>query len=456
MSYSQNKLGEMPIGRLMISMSVPMMISMFVQALYNIIDSVFVAKLCEEALTAVALSFPVQNAMTAFGVGTGVGISAMISRALGAGDSSRACKAANVQIFLDLFFSIMFAFLSLLFARNFFAWQTDVASIIGYGTQYLRIVCICSAGNFFAQGFEKLLIATGNAASAMISQTVGAVLNIILDPILIFGLGPIPALGIRGAAVATVLGQLASAVCAFCLCLKYAAPLRFDLRQMLPTLRLLKDVYSIGLAAMITLGLDSIMGYGMNWIFLSFSTTAATVFGIWLRLQNFAFMPVFGMNSGNLAIYSYNRGAGRIDRVFATMRLAITVGFCITASVTVLYECIPIPLLRLFNASDYMMGIGVTALRTCAISLSFGAISIMISAACQLLGHPDFMLVINFGRQAVFQICAAWLLSHFGRLELVWFAPLIAELLAITLAVLCCRTVIRELKQEANKSVLEQ
>ena len=446
---SQDKLGTMPIGKLLVTMSVPMMISMFIQALYNVVDSMFVARLSEDALTAVSMAFPIQNVMIALAVGTGVGVNALVSRSLGEGNLRRAEKAANVQMFLDLCYAVLSILVGVFFARTYFTNQTDVASIIDYGEQYVAIICIWSLGMYLAQGWEKLLIATGNATPSMISQALGAVVNIILDPVLIFGLGPFPALGVRGAAIATVIGQYAAAVCALIFNLRRNTATRFDLRQMLPDLKILKFIYAVGLPSMLIVGLSAVMSYAMNGIFLTFSTTATAVFGIWLKLQSFGFMPVFGMNNGTIAIYSYNYGAGRTDRLFKTLRLSLIVGFLITTAVAILYICIPNALLSLFDASDYMRSIGVTAVRICALSMPFGAITVILSSPFQSVGRAPLSLLINICRQLVFQVAAAWVLSRFGRLEIVWFAPLIAEALTMCIAAVLCRRVMSDVRREA-------
>ena len=449
MNPAQNKLGQMPIGKLLVTMSVPMMISMFIQALYNVVDSIFVAQLSEAALTAVSLAFPLQNIMIAVAVGTGVGINALISRSLGEGNFRRAEKAANVQVFLDLAYTVITILVGIFFARSYFSNQTDSLAIIEQGEQYVSIVCLWSLGLFMGQGFEKLLIATGNATPSMIAQGLGAVVNIILDPVFIFGLGPIPALGIRGAAIATVIGQFAAAICAFILCLTRITELKFHFNQMLPDFKILKFIYAVGIPSMITIGLNTAMSYCINNILLTFSTTAAAVFGIWLKLQSFGFMPVFGMNNGTLAIYSYNYGAKKIDRVFQTMRLAMIISIVISLSVTALYVAIPGTLLKLFNASDYMLSIGVTAVRLCALSMVFGAICVIISSACQSFGRARYTLFINICRQVLFQVVAAWVLSRFGKLELVWLAPLIGEALCMFVALHLNKKVRTMLKTEA-------
>ena len=443
---AQEKLGTMPIGKLLVTMSVPMMISMFIQALYNAVDSMFVARLSEDALTAVSLALPVQNIMIALAVGTGVGVNALVSRSLGEGNRERAEKAANVQVFIDLVYALLCVVLGLLFSRRFFETQTDVESIVAYGAQYVSVITVFSLGMFQAQGLEKLLIATGNATPSMISQALGAILNIILDPIFIFTFG----LGVRGAAIATVIGQFAAAVCALVFNLKRNTATRFSLRKMLPDLRILGNIYAVGFPSMITVGLHAVTGYLLNGIYLSFSTTATAVYGVWIKLQSFGFMPVFGMNNGTLAIYSYNYGARKLDRLFRTLRLSMLVGAAITLAVTVLYELIPVPLLRLFNASDYMLSIGVIAVRLCALSMAFGAVTVIITSSFQALGRSRFALMINILRQVVLQVAVAWVLSRFGRLELVWFSPLISEVLTLCVAAVLCRSVMAKVRAEGE------
>lgn len=444
---SQNKLGEMPIGRLLLVMSVPMMISMFIQALYNVVDSIFVAKISEDALTAVSLAFPLQNLMSAIAVGTGVGVNALVARSLGERRRDRAEKAANVQVFLSLCYTLVFLLVGLLLARTYYTTQTDVESIVDYGEAYVSIVCCGCIGVFYSQNFEKLLVAVGSSTLSMVSQAAGALINIVLDPVLIFGLGPFPVMGVRGAAVATVIAQVSSALIALAFNLKCNRATRFRLRAMLPDGPIVRGIYAVGLPSMLTIGLSSIMSYCMNRIFLGFSTTAAAVFGIWLKLQSFGFMPVFGMNNGTIAIYSYNYGAGKTERVFRTLRLALIVGALITAAVSLLYERFPEGLLRLFSASDNMMGIGRPAVRICAASLPFGACSIIMAAACQSLGKPQYSLLINISRQLALQVTAAWLLSLTGRLTLVWVAPLCAEVLTLALAIVMCGRVMGRLRR---------
>lgn len=437
----------MPIGPLLIKMSVPMMVSMLVQALYNIVDSMFVARISENALTAVSLAFPIQMVMGAIAVGTGVGTNAFVSRSLGMRDIEGAEKAANVQIFLSAVYTIVFMVIGFFGVRRFFESQTDITEIVDYGTEYLTIVCICCFGAFFCQNFEKLLVAIGNSAASMVAQASGAIFNMIFDWLLIFGIGPFPEMGIRGAAVATVLGQLLAAVIAFVLCLKNEPGIKFSIKKMMPDPKVIKNIYAVGVPSMITVGLNSLMSFSMNQILLGFSTTATAVFGVWLKLQSFGFMPVYGMNNGTIAIYSYNFGAGNIDRVKKTLRLALVVGFIVTLSVMLLYELIPASLFAMFDASDTMLSIGIPALRLLSISLPIGAISIILSSSLQTLGKSHYSLFVNLCRQFFILLPAAWLLSLSGKLGMVWFCCAIAESLSLVISIFLSRSVYRMLDE---------
>lgn len=448
MEKKDNILGTMPIAPLLIKMSVPMMISKFVQALYNIVDSMFVARISESALTAVSLAFPVQMIMSAIAVGTGVGVNACVSRSLGKGDMESAERAANVQIFLSAAYTLVFMLLGFFGVRAFFEAQTDAADIIDYGSDYLSIVCSCCIGCFFCQNFEKLLVAVGSSARSMLAQLSGAVFNIIFDWLLIFGVGPFPEMGIRGAALATVLGQLLSAAVALFFTLRCGCGIRFRLSKMLPRADILRGIYSVGVPSMMTIGLNSLMSFAMNQIMLAFSTTAAAVFGVWLKLQSFGFMPVFGMNNGTIAIFSYNYGAGRPDRVRSTLRLALILGFSVTTAVSIGYELVPAALLSLFDAGDAMMEIGMNAIRLCCLSMPFGALSIILSSSFQSLGRAPCSLFVNLCRQVLFMLPAAWLLSLSGKLSLVWLAPLAAEALTLVVAVFIARRVYTVLAHE--------
>lgn len=449
-AQSQNKLGVMPVGKLLAVMSLPMMLSMLVQALYNAVDAMFVARLSEEALTAVSLAFPFQNTMIAVGVGSGIGVSAIVSRHLGRGDPAAAERTANVQNFLSIGYSLVFALLGGLFARRFFLLQTGEGRIVEYGTTYLSICSLFCLGMFFGQNWEKLLTAAGNSVQSMICQAAGAVVNIILDPVLIFGLGPFPRLEVAGAAWATVIGQVVAALMAYFFCRKYNRAIRFRLRQMLPSLPIVREICSIGIPSALTVFLGSAITYGMNAIVLPFSTTAAAVFGVWIKLQYFAFMPVFGMNNGTIAIYSYNFGSGRLDRVKATLRLALLVCAGVNLLAGAVYALFPGTMLGLFHASEGMLAMGIPALRICALSLVFGGFSVLCSSSFQSLGYSGLTLLVSICRQVVFSLPLAWLLSRTGILERVWLAIPISEAAAALLTFLLCRFVLRKAEEKVT------
>lgn len=449
MEQQENRLGTMPIGRLLLVMSVPMMVSFFIQALYNMVDSIFVAKISENALTAVSIAFPMQNIITAIGVGTGVGVNALVPRYLGQGRQRDAEKIANVAVFLSACYCLLFVLVGLFVVGPYYRMQTNVPEIVDGGIQYLSIVCIVSFGAFFGQNFEKLLVATGNSFHSMISQASGAIFNILFDPLLIFGIGPFPKMGIRGAAVATVLGQIFAAVIAFLLAMKRQNAVRIHFGAMLPDKRSLKDIYSVGLPSILTVGLSSAMSFFLNQIFLAFSTTATAVFGIWLKLQNFCYMPVFGLNNGTIPMISYNYGAGRMDRVHKTIRLALTVALILMLVLLVVFELFPAALLTLFSASETMFSIGTVALRFCCLSLPFGAAAVILSSSFQSLGRSRYTLFVNLGRQLVFIVPIAWVLSFTGQLALVWLAVPLAEALSLLLALFLRRRLNRMLEEQA-------
>ena len=427
MENSQNKLGVMPIGKLLMVMSVPMMISMFIQALYNVVDSMFVAKISEEALAAVGIAFPLQNVAIAIGVGTGVGITALVPRSLGSGDYETANRAANVQNFLCICYSLVFVVIGLAFARPYYTMQTDDPAIIEAGVDYVRIVCAVSVGVFFGQGLEKLLVASGYSALSMICQASGAIINIVLDPILIFGLGPIPAMGVKGAAIATVAGQIFASALALFFNLTKNKTIRFSLKDMVPNIKTLKAIYAVGIPSMLTVGLSTVMSYCMNQIFLAVGTTATAAFGIWVKLQSFGFMPVYGLNNGSIAILAFNRGAKKYDRVRKTLKLASIIGVCVSSLVMVFYIAAARPLLGLFSASENMYAIGMAAVRICALSLPFGAYTVILSSSFQSLGNPRNTFLVNMCRQLIILVPIAWLLSLIGDVRYIWAAFPVAD-----------------------------
>lgn len=441
-----NKLATMPMGKLLVSMSLPMMVSFFIQALYNIVDSMFVAKLSEEALTAVSLAFPVQQVITAIGVGTGVGTNAMVPRYLGQGEPRKANLVANTAAFLSICYSIVFCILGLTVIGPYYQVQTDVAGIADGGTTYLTIIVCASAGVFFGQIFEKLLVCNGYPTLAMLSQASGALFNLVFDPLLIFGLGPFPRMGIAGAAWATVLGQLLGALIAFVLNLKKNPNIQFRWSLLRPN-GMVVPILSVGFPSMITMGLSSATTFCVNQILLLYSTTATAVYGIWMKLQNFCYMPVFGMNNGMVPILSYNLGNKRYGRIREAIRLAVISILGMMMVLCVVFELIPDKVLAMFSASETMMGIGLVALRWCCCALPFGALCVILSTSMQALGYARWTLLINILRQFVLLVVlfgSLHLLFH--DLDVLWTAVPLAECVSCLLAVCLSRRMLEKLK----------
>ena len=431
----ENKMGVLPEGRLLAGMAVPMMISMLVQALYNVVDSVFVAQLSEDALNAVSLAFPLQNLMIAFGGGTAVGINALLSRSLGEKRQDMADKAANTGIFLALCNFAVFAVIGLLFSRTFFRLQAGGEEVIvEYGTQYASICLGCSIGIFSQFCFERLLQSTGRTALAMCTQLLGAVTNIILDPILIFGLLGAPRLEVAGAAIATVAGQILAACAAIVLNLKKNPDIHIIPREIRWNRIVAAEIYRVGFPSIVMQSISSIMTFGMNKILFTFTKTATAVFGAYFKLQSFIFMPVFGLNNGMVPIISYNYGAARLDRVRKTVKLTVCTAVCIMTCGFALFQLIPGTLLSFFNASGDMLSIGRLALRIISVHFPLAGFAIIAGSVCQAIGNPLYSLTISVCRQLVVLLPAAWLLAQTGRLELVWLAFPAAEIVSVTLS----------------------
>ena len=430
---TENKMGTQPVGRLLAGMAIPMMISMLVQALYNIVDSVFVSRLSENALTAVSLAFPLQNLMIAVCAGTTVGMNALLSRSLGAKEQERADRAANTGIFLALASFVVFAIVGALFSRTFFLLQTDVPEIVDYGTDYARVCLCCSIGLFCQFTFERLLQSTGRTHLSMCTQILGAVTNIVLDPILIFGLLGFPRLEVMGAAVATVVGQCLAAVAALILNLKKNPDIHIRPRHIRWHGATVKNIYRIGLPSIVMQCIGSVMVFGVNRILISFTTTATAVFGAYFKLQSFIFMPCFGLNNAMVPIVSYNYGAQKFDRVRKTVRLTVFTAIGIMCVGCALFELIPETLLGMFSPTDEMLSIGRVALRIIGVHFPLAGFSIIAGSACQALGKPIYALINSVCRQIIVLLPAAYLLSLTGRLELVWLAFPIAEVVSVIL-----------------------
>lgn len=429
-------MGVMPVKKLIVTMSLPMMISMLVQALYNIVDSIFVSQINENALTAVTLAFPMQMLVISFGGGTGVGINALLSKALGEKRFDRADKAANTGIFLTAIHYVGFLVLGLCAAGPFIRTQTTEPEIIAFGTSYLSIVLVLSFGAFTQMLFERLLQSTGKTFHSMITQITGAVINIILDPILIFGLFGMPKLGVSGAAYATVFGQTTAGILAIIFNIRINKEIHFSPKLIFhPDKWTMGRIYAVGVPSILMMSIGSVMTYLMNRILIVFSTTATAVFGVYFKLQSFFFMPVFGLNNGLIPVLAYNYGAKKKERIQEALRFSIMLAFCIMVVGMTVFLLIPDRLLDLFSASDAMKGIGIPALRTIAIHFPIAGISIALGSTFQAFSKSIYALVISVSRQLVVLIPAAYLLSLTGMLNLVWWAFPIAEVVSLMLSI---------------------
>lgn len=439
----ENKMGVMPVGKLLMSMSIPMMISMLVQALYNVVDSYFVAQISQDALNAVGLAFPIQNLMIAVSVGTGVGVNALLSRSLGEKNYETANATAGNGLLLAFLSGLVFIIIGQTVPRAFYLAQTDIPGIVEQGSVYLSICCTWSMGLFMEIMFERLLQSTGNTVLTMLTQGIGAVTNIILDPILIFGLGPFPKMGVAGAAVATVTGQIVGAVLGLIINFRFNKELDLKLSYLKPRGNIIKRIYAVGVPTMVMNSIGSVMVFGLNKILISFTDAATAVFSIYYKLQSFIFMPVFGLNNGMVPIIAYNYGAQKADRILQTMKLASATATVIMLIGLGVAELFPAWLLGIFNASEEMLTIGVPALRIICTCFVFAGFGIVAGSVFQALGHGMLSMTVSIVRQLVVLLPVAWLLSLTGRLELVWLAFPLSELFSVVLCVFFTRRIVR-------------
>ncbi|EOS65401.1 MATE family efflux transporter [Oscillibacter sp. 1-3] len=447
-STQENKMGVMPIGPLLAGMAVPMMISMLVQALYNVVDSIFVARLSQDALNAVSLAFPLQNLMIAVGGGTGVGMNALLSRSLGEKDQDQADRAANTGIFIFFLSAIIFGVCGVLLARPFFLAQTDIASIVDYGTDYARICLGLSIGIFSQFCFERLLQSTGRTVFSMVTQLIGAVINIVMDPILIFGLFGFPRMEVAGAAAATVLGQIVAACIGLIINLRYNKDIHIRVKDIRPDRAIVREIYRVGVPSIVMQSIGSIMVFGMNKILMGFTDTATAVFGAYFKLQSFIFMPVFGLNNGMVPIISYNYGAARLDRVKRTFQLTAVTATVIMCLGCAAFNLIPETLLGFFSPSAEMLDIGTVALRVISYSFLLAGFDIIAGSVCQAIGNPIYTLICSVCRQLVALLPAAWLLARTGVLDLVWFCFPISEVVSLVLSIIFLRRTMRRVEAQ--------
>ena len=447
-AVQENKMGVLPVGKLLLGMAAPIMISMLVQAFYNVVDSIFVSRLSENALSAVSLAFPLQNLMIAVGGGTAMGMNALLARSLGAKKQNDADRAANTGVFLALMSFVIFAVVGALGARAFFEVQTDVEEIVNYGTDYALICLCCSIGIFMQFCCERLLQATGRTSLAMWTQLVGAVINIILDPILIFGMFGMPRMEVAGAAVATVIGQIAAAIIGIILNIRHNPEIHLSFKKIRwhgPTVR---QIYRIGVPSIIMQCIGSIMNFAMNMILIGFTTTATAVFGAYFKLQSFVFMPVFGLNNAMVPIISYNYGADKPDRVKKTVKLSILTAVIIMALGVLAFELIPDTLLSMFNPSAEMLAIGEPALRIIGCHFLLAGFCIVAGSVCQAIGNPMYSLIVSVCRQLFVLLPAAWLLSQTGQLVLVWLAFPIAETVSLLMSAFFLRKTLKAVEEK--------
>ncbi len=432
---AENKMGTMPINKLLLSMAIPMIISMLVQAMYNIIDSIWVSHINQDALTAISLAFPMQNLMISIAVGTGVGVNALLSKGLGEKNQNMVNQTAGNGLFLCLLSAVLCMFISLVAIRPFFTTQTDIVPIINYGLEYLSICMFFCLPAFGQVMFERLLVSTGKTLYSMITQTFGAVLNIVLDPILIFGLGPAPELGMRGAAIATVTAQLCAMLLALFFNLKYNKEIQFAaLRSFKPDLNIIKRIYMIALPSIIMMSITSVMIFGFNKILMGFTDAAATVLGIYFKLQSFVFMPIFGLNNGMVPIIAYNYGARKPERMIKTIRLSVMYAIGIMLIGVCIFHVFPRELLLIFNATDEVLQIGVPALRIISLSFLLAAFCIVVGSVFQALENGLLSMLISVCRQLLVLLPCAYLLSRLNNLQIVWYAFPIAEIISLLLS----------------------
>ena len=437
----ENKMGTMPVKRLLVTMSLPMIISMLVQALYNIVDSVFVSMINQAALTAVSMAFPIQNLLIAVSAGTCVGVNALLSRSLEERNAKNANLAAVNGLFLAFVSFLFFALFGIFGARFFFESQTDNPVIIEYGIQYLQIVCIFSFGLFGEMMFERILQSTGQTFYCMITQGTGAIINIILDPILIFGLLGVPAMGIRGAAAATVFGQIVAMVLAAMLNHAKNKDVRISFKGFSPHKRTISIIYQVGVPSIIMQSISSVMTFGLNKILISFSETAVAVFGVYFKLQSFIFMPIFGLNNGMIPIIAYNYGARNKKRIMETVRLSIGIAVGIMLIGLAVFQLMTPQLLMLFQADADMLSIGVPALRIISLSFLFAGYCIIVGSVFQAMGNGVYSLIISVARQLVCILPLAYFFAQVFGLHAVWYSIPLAEITSVVLSSILFRKI---------------
>ncbi len=452
----ENKMGTMPVPKLLFSISIPIIISMLVQALYNIVDSIFVAQYDSNAGTgALTVAFPIQNLLIAVAVGLAVGTSALLSRYLGEKRLDKVNLVAGQGFFLMGCGYLLFLIFGLFLVDGFVGMQVKSDALrTQYSVEYITIISTFSFGVFIQVISERLLQSTGKSVLSMITQGAGAITNIILDPIMIFGYLGCPEMGIRGAAIATVIGQCVSASLGIFFNLKYNPEVKIILKNFVPRIEPVREILAIGIPAALMQAIGSVMTFSMNIILDGFSGIAVNVFGVYFKLQSFVFMPIFGFNNGLIPIMAYNFGAGKKKRVMSALKLGLAVAIGYMLFGLLIFQTIPTVLLGLFNATEEMLVIGVPALRTISLSFVFAGFSVISISACQALGKSIYSLYVSIGRQLVVLIPAAYLLSLIGEVKYVWWAFPIAELMSVALCVIFLARVLKKAFGHKREEVL--
>lgn len=453
----ENKMGVLPVGKLLMSMAVPMMISMLVMALYNIVDSIFVAKLGEDALAAVSLAFPIQNLIIAVAVGIGVGANTCISKNLGRKDYEMANKSAGNSFVLGMILMVAFLLFGIFGVRWFFNTQTDEQVIINYGVDYLSIICMCSFALFGQIIFEKILVSTGKTMLTMLMQLFGAVVNIILDPILIFGYLGAPKMGVKGAALATVIGQICALILAAVLNFVYNKEVKIRLKDFILSKKVVLPMLAVGIPSMVMSAIGSVMNLGLNAIVGAFSMTAVAFLGIVIKINSFVLMPIFGVCNSLVPIASYNLGAQKYERINKSLIISLIVSGIIALIGMILMMSIPQYLLKMFDASENMLEIGVVGFRIFAVGMLFSCFSLVASSYFQALGKSFSSLAISVCRQLVIILPVAYLLSLTKQLKYVWWAFPIAEVICLFASiaiVFVCQKMLKRLKNEKDMNML--
>ena len=426
-TLQENKMGVMPVGKLLVNMALPMIISMLVQALYNVVDSIYVSRISESAVTALSLAFPVQNLQIGFAVGIGVGINSLLSKSLGEKNQEAANKAAGNGMVMMFIATVAFMLFGMVGVRPYYAIQSNVAETVEGGIAYTRICCLFVLGSFMQIFAERLLQATGRTVLTMVTQATGAIVNIILDPVFIFGWFGLPAMGIAGAAIATVIGQWTGALLGLYFNEKFNPDVQFGRRYAKLDKKVVGAILTVGIPSVIMNGIGSIMNFGMNQILQGFTETATSVFGIYFKLQSFFFMPLFGINGATISIIAFNYGARKPERIMKTLKIASSAALCLMITGLLAFQFVPDLLLGLFNPSEEFLMIGRSCLRTISWSFPVAAVCIVLGASFQALGNGMYATITSICRQMLVLLPVAYLLSLSGNVNLVWLAYPIAE-----------------------------